>query len=220
MHPKKGSGALTSTHRTRLSFYNNNNNNNKNPRNPPPEFKPSKTLQKALRLVDPLTFRVFVLHDIARTVEMHTKQHKCTPVFFLVHSNPLTGPDLFSTTTTTRRRTQGIHPQNSNLQNITKSLGSCGSPYAYIVFFNDIARTVEINTKASQMPPKKASGTPKSTHRTRPFFNNNNNNKKKNPSNPPPECKPSKTLQKAWASCGPAYVYIVFVLTILLELLK
>ena len=47
-------------------------------------------------------------------------------------------------------------------------------PLTFIVFFlHDIARTAEIHTKTTQMHPKKASGAPNSTLRTRPSLYNN-----------------------------------------------
>ena len=65
------------------------------------------------------------------------KQPKCTPKRLLMLPIPLTGPDTLTTTTTTTttRRTQEFTPRVQTLQNITKSLGSCGPPYVYSVFF-------------------------------------------------------------------------------------
>ena len=67
------------------------------------------------------------------------------------------------------------------------------------------------------MHPKKASGAPDSTHRTRCSIynnnnNNNNNNNKKNPRIHPQSSNPSKTLQKAWGPVDPL-TFIVFVFT-------
>ncbi len=56
-------------------------------------------------------------------------------------------------------------------------------PFTFLMLFlNDIARTVEIHTKKTELNPRNASGAPKSIHRTRPSlkFNKNNNNNNNN----------------------------------------
>ena len=73
---------------------------------------------------------------------------------------------------------------------LTRIVGLCSatelSGLTFIMFFvHDIARTAEIHTKTTQMRPKKASGVPNSTLRTRPsLYNNNNNNNNNHNKNP------------------------------------
>ena len=104
----------------------------------------------------------------------------------------------------------------------------------FIMFFlHDIARTPEIH-KTTQLHSKEASGTPKSTHRTRPFskFNNNNNDNKhqrKGPvrteeaREPKESTRRTRTLQNATKNVGscwtPLCLYCLFY-AILPELLN
>ena len=127
------------------------------------------------------------------------KKNKCTPEKLLVHPNPPTGPDPLNNNNdnnNNKKNPRNPPPESKPPETLQKASRPV-DPLTFIVFFlHDIVRTDEIHAKTMQMHPRKASGAPRSTHRTRPS-NNNNNNNKKNPRNPPPAFKASKTLQKA-----------------------
>ena len=106
-----------------------------------------------------ITLRSYCFFDtiLPELMKYTQTQPKCTPIIVLVHPNPLTGPDLLSTTTTTTRRTQGIHPQNSNTPKHYKKPGRPVDHLTFIVIvWHDIARTAEIHTqKQPKCTPKK-----------------------------------------------------------------